>query len=160
MEKHTIKLNPDGTMLINGVRPGKYRFLLQVYEPPTGCLVDPVGYGYLEFDTANYAISNNTMDLGTIEIALKPAPKVGQSLPNFNWKDLTGKSHSLEEHRGKFVLIDFWATWCGPCVKSMPEMGRIHDSIAKSDRVQMVSLSIDSDMEVERSIADVYTGIE
>ena len=151
MEMHTVKLNPDGTMLINGVRPGKYRFLLQVYEPPTGCLVDPVGYGYLEFDTADYAISNNNMNLDTIEIALKPAPKVGQPLANFAWQDLAGKRHSLDVHRGKFVLLDFWATWCGPCMQSIPEMGRIHGSFANSDRVQVVSLSIDSEVDVAKT---------
>jgi len=152
MELHSVKLNPDGSMLINGVRPGKYRFLLQVYEPPTGCLVDPVGYGYLEFDTKDYAVSNNSMDLGTIEIDLKPAPKVGQQLANFRWQDVAGKPHTLDEHRGKFVLLDFWATWCGPSIKSLPEIERIHGSFGNNDRVQVVSLSIDSDQEAARTL--------
>ncbi|MCE3018664.1 MAG: M56 family metallopeptidase [Pirellula sp.] len=152
MEQHTVKLNPDGTFMINGVRPGKYRFLLQVYEPPTGCLVDPVGYGYLEFDTRDYAITNNSMNLGTIEISLKPAPKVGQPLTNFTWQDLAEKRHSLDEYRGKFVLLDFWATWCGPCMKSIPEMARIHESVANSKDVQLISLSIDSEMEAAKEV--------
>lgn len=54
----------------------------------------------------------------------------GTPAPDWTLKDGDGKSHSLKDYKGKVVLIDFWATWCGPCVAMMPAIGRIHEKYA------------------------------
>ncbi len=51
---------------------------------------------------------------------------VGDFAHEWSLKDETGKTHSLSNYRGKVVVMDFWATWCGPCIKSMPEIENIH----------------------------------
>ena len=45
----------------------------------------------------------------------------------FNLEDTKGSKVSLDDYRGKFVLLNFWATWCAPCRKEMPAMSNLHD---------------------------------
>lgn len=49
-------------------------------------------------------------------------PQVGGPAPSFEAKTLEGKMVSLSDYRGKVVLLTFWATWCEPCKKEMPEI--------------------------------------
>lgn len=51
----------------------------------------------------------------------------GSSAPAWTLPDASGKEHSLADYRGKIVVLDFWATWCGPCLKAMPEMQQLHN---------------------------------
>jgi len=54
---------------------------------------------------------------------------------DFSLKDLDGKTHTLSEYRGKWVIVNFWATTCPPCVKEMPELSDFHDHHKDRDAV-------------------------
>ena len=56
-------------------------------------------------------------------------PWAGGSTPPLALQDLEGRPHSLESHRGKVVLINFWATWCEPCREEMPSIERLRRSL-------------------------------
>lgn len=56
--------------------------------------------------------------------------------------DVKGRTHTLEAHRGKWVVLNVWATWCAPCIKEMPELEAL--SRARSD-VVVLGLAADGD---------------
>lgn len=62
--------------------------------------------------------------------------------PPFSLPSLSGKKVSLSDYRGKWVFVNFWATWCGPCVIEMPALNTLFHKF-KGDRFDMVAISID-----------------
>ena len=61
---------------------------------------------------------------------------------NFSLKNLDGKEVSLSQFRGKYLLINFWATWCGPCKVEMPSLEKLYRRF-KSDKFDMLGISND-----------------
>jgi len=80
-----------------------------------------------------------------IESLLHPVKEVsfGDAVPDYTYVDRNGKERSISEFRGKKVLLDFWGNGCGPCMKSIPGIQRLHDQYG--DRLAIVSINIDSD---------------
>ena len=70
----------------------------------------------------------------------------GTQFPDFAEKDLDGKPLSVANYKGKLVMVDFWATWCGPCVGELPNVQKIYEKYhAKGFEIIGVSLDKDKD---------------
>ena len=69
-------------------------------------------------------------------------PQFPRPAPQFSVESLTGESVDLANYEGKLVLLDFWATWCKPCVEAMPELQRLHDSYSEKGLI-VLGVSID-----------------
>ncbi len=65
--------------------------------------------------------------IGTQARAMGEAVRVGAHPPEFTLLDLNGASHSLRDHQGQVVLINFWTTWCPPCREEMPALQQTYD---------------------------------
>ncbi len=63
---------------------------------------------------------------------------ISETAPGFDLKDLDGKSVSLESLKGKTVVLDFWATWCGPCKRSFPGMQMAAEKYKDSSNVKFL----------------------
>jgi len=69
----------------------------------------------------------------------------GDAPPDFSATDLQGRQVVLSEFRqGKVVVLDFWATWCSPCVIAMPELQKIHDEFAARG-VEIIAINFGED---------------
>ena len=96
---------------------------------------------YADIDARLLAMARNGLDdLG----AAKQLAVGGEPIP-FEVKDLDGQPLSLAQYKGKVVLLDFWATWCGPCRQEMPNVKRIYKKY-NDQGFEIVGISLDSQL--------------
>jgi thiol-disulfide isomerase/thioredoxin len=79
----------------------------------------------------------------------------GDALPAFNLQSLDHQSLSSQSLAGRVVLIDFWASWCGPCVESLPAMALLADEL-RGKPFTLLSLNVENgeDAKVARFVSD------
>ncbi len=73
---------------------------------------------------------------------LEESPREGYLAPGFTLPDLMGKPTSLSDFRGKVVLVNIWATWCGPCKREIPSLDRLYQ-LRKDKGFEIVAVSVD-----------------
>jgi thiol-disulfide isomerase/thioredoxin len=70
---------------------------------------------------------------------------------DFVLEDIQGRIHRLEDNRGKWVLVNFWATWCSPCLTEIPELNSLHDAHKDKD---LLVIGIAMQSESQSKVAD------
>lgn len=74
--------------------------------------------------------------------------------PDFSFTSLQGEYITLEDLKGKVVLLDFWGTWCPPCVESIPELRNLHKRLSKDGNFVLIGISSDRDDLVWKDFTD------
>ncbi len=77
----------------------------------------------------------------------------GKMAPDFTLTDITGKQHKLSDYRGKNVMIIFWATWCAPCLREIPHLIALRNTIGE-DRLAMLAISNEYPALVKKLVAN------
>ena len=82
--------------------------------------------------------------IGNIQTRPVPAKNGAvQQLTTLSLNDSHGKQQKLSQWQGKFLLVNFWATWCTPCVQEMPELSELQKELSNGN-IQFIGLGIDS----------------
>jgi peroxiredoxin/YHS domain-containing protein len=79
-------------------------------------------------------------------------PVLPRPAPKFTVEDLKGKDVTLEKYKDKVILLDFWATWCKPCVEAIPDLQKLHDELGKDKRFTVVGISVDMGKDATKTV--------
>ncbi len=82
---------------------------------------------------------------------LRPATVVGRLAPQLSIKDLEGQSIELASFRGRTVLLNFWASWCGPCVDEMPVLDQF--ARERSDEIVVIGIAVEDESDARAFLA-------
>lgn len=104
-----------------------------------------------EADYQKYSDCLSAAQLKTVEAFRNANRQLGMGNPaiDFTFPDSNGKKHSLSDFKGKVVVVDVWATWCGPCMKEVPYLQKLEQELAGKD-VVFIGVSRDSEKDMEK----------
>ena len=96
-------------------------------------------------------MTSNVFQRGCLQLLLVAAStcasatvQVSSNAPDFTLKSVAGANLRLQEQRGQVVMVNFWATWCGPCRQEMPHLNRLYEKYRASGFV-LLGVNVDDD---------------
>jgi beta-lactamase regulating signal transducer with metallopeptidase domain/peroxiredoxin/uncharacterized GH25 family protein len=145
-KRYIPNVKDDGTFEFEDMPHGKYELVVN-YHAPLGENVS-CGRGVLEaVAITKFAVedgrSTKPIRIPDIDMKLLTYPNVGDTAPLFEAKSFDDKTIKLVDFHGKVVLLDFWATWCAPCVEQIPKLKEVYDNFSTNPRFVMIGMSVD-----------------
>lgn len=95
----------------------------------------------------------------SVSVDAQKAIEIGKKAPEITMTKADGTAFSLSRLKGKIVLIDFWATWCAPCVEEQPELKALYDTYSdkvKNNQFEILGISLDRNKESWQKAIDRF----
>jgi thiol-disulfide isomerase/thioredoxin len=143
----SVTVQPDGSLRADDVLSGEYFFYVEVQQPGDGGVTREVER------TIVVPEGDEPFDLGTLALSRVVNLAVGDEVPDVTFEDVDGRSYQLSDFRGRYVLLDAWATWCGPCIFETPNVLALQETFKDDDRLVIIGLSMDADQDAARRYA-------
>ena len=146
----------NATFRAENVPPGSYGLSIRPTDPQQEY------YNNQELGSLNHEVMvpeapagrpDEPFDLGTLELRTKRIARVGRMAPSFSTKTFDGKPVKLEDFRGKYVLLNFWATWGGSQGSELQALKTLHETYRNDGRLAIVGLNLDNDAKIGADFA-------
>jgi thiol-disulfide isomerase/thioredoxin len=134
---------------VTGVAPGEYDLVVRLYEQPVGCLVETVGEKVVPVK----AYASGAINLGAIDVPCRAGPRPGTDMSAYRFTDVEGRERLVGDMSGRYVLMHVWASWCEPCLATMPEVEAAAQRFG-ADKAVFVGLNVDRDKPAAKSLAE------
>lgn len=148
--RFTAEVAEDGSFRFEGIELAWYQLSVTIMHPDSE---GPPSYEQARAYVQRQFImkeADEPFNAGTLTLDLKNVPMPGDVATDWTATAYDGSEIKLSDFRGRYVLVDFWATWCGPCVGEIPNIDAVYEDFG-GEKFEVVGLSIDQTIDLPKA---------